>query len=169
MFFSRSQFKSTFSYIPQRMADKERLEKLRFSENADEMMIRSEHGGGSKRKRVEEEHKKLCSKSIVFSDNNKMNKTVGTCTEDDCEFCNEYKSEIDGQKAMSTTELLLCPSFRLLEENNVLNAKNTDKERLDPLQNAAIERLRGEEDKLMIIKNTQHRLEFINKYNEGIN
>ena len=150
------------------MADKERLEKLRYSEKEDEMMIRSENGGGSKRKRVEEEHKKLCSKSIVFSKDNKLNKTVGTCTEDDCEFCNEYKSEIDGQKDMSTTELL-CPSFRLLEENNVLNAKNTDKERLDPLQNAAIARLRGEEDKLGKLKNTKHRLEFINKYNEGIN
>ena len=151
------------------MADKERLEKLRYSEKEDEMMIRNEHGGGSKRKRVEEEHKKLCSKRIVFSKDNKLNKTVGCCTEDDCEFCKEYKSESDGQKAMSTTELLLCPSFRLLEEDNILNAKNTNKERLDPLQNAAIERLRGEEDKLGKLKNTKHRLEFINKYNEGIN
>jgi len=156
------------SPTPQRMADKERLEKLRYSEKEDEMMIRSEHGGGSKRKRVEEEHKKLCSKSILFSEDNKLNKTVGTCTEDDCEFCNEYKSESDGQKAMSTTELL-CPSFRLLEENNILNANNTDKEGLDSLQNAAIERLRDEEDKLGKLKNTKHRLEFINKYNEGIN
>jgi len=165
------------------MADQERLEKLRFSEKADEMIMRYEREGRDKmRPKEDTEAIELCSRPIVFSAkiDIRFAENSHACMAEECQFCKRdsiYRqdllldNELDGwdvsaneSPLMKKTAKILHPVVRLIDDDSFLDADDDAM----PGVPSATKRLKLEEDKLGRLKSTKHKLEFINKYNNGM-
>ena len=149
-------------------------------------MRRYEHKGGQKRTKEDVEVTKLCSRKIVFSDKNDKYPKADFCNDEQCQLCNteslddsqqlnllsivecaRTKRMIAEVEAPTTAAVELLPSIQRIDDNYFSHAKNVNKTG-DHEKDAAIKRLRMEEDKLKKVKHTKHCLEFINKYNKGM-
>ena len=172
-----------------RLTDQERLEKLRYAEKADEIMLRYEHEGGNKRPSKEDvEATKLCSRPIIFSDEKEADLVENNeaCMNEECQLCSEdsiYRKDVlldseIGEHTLGTpaSESLLIqksanvinPDARLLDGDYFSHIKHGVGETGDdPPKDGATKRLKMEEDKREKLNNTKHSLEFIRKYNDG--
>lgn len=183
------------------LADQERLEKLRYTERADEMVMRYEHEGLSKRHSQEEaERYKLCSRPIRFSNETtrQTTKQAKVCPDPQCQFCQKNKGNL--QQLLLDSEInefkvdapatespvfqrdtkVLDPGFCIVGDEHFLEAEEEDldndgkdaskSKRVNPSRRDAstAKRLKTEEEKLWVLRNTKHSLEFIKKYNEGM-
>mmetsp|Transcript_5306 Transcript_5306/g.6893 ORF Transcript_5306/g.6893 Transcript_5306/m.6893 type:complete len:185 (+) Transcript_5306:3-557(+) len=95
------------------------------------------------------------------------------------------KFEMDAPPAQSPvfqqSTQVLNPSFRIISSDFLVQAEASDytkgngkedswgkRANLSRRDASTAKRLKTEEDKLFVLKNTKHRLEFIKKYNEGL-
>eukprot|EP00571_Detonula_confervacea_P001961 CAMPEP_0172320828 /NCGR_PEP_ID=MMETSP1058-20130122/41569_1 /TAXON_ID=83371 /ORGANISM="Detonula confervacea, Strain CCMP 353" /LENGTH=1748 /DNA_ID=CAMNT_0013036181 /DNA_START=90 /DNA_END=5336 /DNA_ORIENTATION=+ len=171
-----------------RMADQEKLEKLRYSEKADEMMMRYVHEvGGKQHNKKDIEVTRLCSRPIVFSDQYEthLGENARACLNDECQLCkknsfyrqqvlleneiNEFKLGAPSTESplIQKTTKLLNPTVRLIGDDYFLHAKGDSKSGGTPPKDGTIKQLKEEEDKLGKLKNAKHSLEFIKRYNDG--
>jgi len=185
-----------------RLADGERIERQKFTEDAEHLMIRYQYENRNKRRNQEEiEVDKLCSRPIRFSrEMQRHNTRQGkACKDDECQFCKKNKGylhhlllnnemsafKMDAPAILSPvfqqSTKVLNPSFRIINDNYFLEAEaaenftNEGKEgsggkRVNQSRRDAstAKRLKMEEDRLLMLKNTKHSLEFIKKYNAGM-
>lgn len=181
-----------------RLADGERIEKQKFTEKADELLMLYQYENRNrKRSRGEVEFDKLCAQSIIFS--NEKTRLVArdwkSCPEDHCQICKEECMQVrqlnrgrvnDDRKTNllsgnENPEKVLLPSYRIVDDIfSVCAGDNSVKDDTTSLSSAEIrsakgrravstaKRIKTEEDKLLMLKNTQLCLEFIKKYNGGM-
>lgn len=177
-----------------RLADGERIEKQKFTEKADQLMMLYQYENRNrKRSREEVEFDKLCARSVAFSTETTwpMTREGKSCTDDQCQFCKVDSEQLrhlildseneDRTKEQTPVEVLL-PSYRIVNDIFSLIADSGTKEgvSVDAVASAEIKsaksrrdvstakRVKIEEDKLLMLKNTKHCLEFIKKYNGGM-
>ena len=147
------------------------------------MTRRYEHEVSDKKSKEEIEAEKFCSRRIIFAEGSAP--SGGTCLQEGCQFCKRDSAyrynvllddEIDQCKigAPSTdsplirmTSTVLNPGVRLIGHDELKNFDN-DATRKFQDEDDTITSLQKEEEKLAKVKNTKHRLEFINKYNNGL-
>lgn len=173
------------------LADQERLEKLRYAEKEDELRIQYEYEGRTRRSTEDIETSKLCSRCIIFSDNNETHfgEKAGVCLNHGCQLCkhdnvhrqqllleneiNEWK--LSDPTAMSpliqTTVTVLSPDVRVIDVISFVKAAagEEEKSKVDSgdkeVESAKLMFL--EESKLEKLNSTRRALEFIKSYNEG--
>jgi len=184
-----------------RMADGERIEKQKFTEKAEHMMIRYQYENRNRRRNQEDiEVDKLCSRPIRFSKETQRHNTRQgkACADDDCQFCKKDKGYLHHlllDDEMSAFKMsapptqspvfqqctkVLNPAFRIIHED-FLQAEESENDNDDGKEGSGgkraiqsrrdastAKRLKMEEDKLLMLKNTKHSLEFIKKYNSGM-
>lgn len=174
-----------------RLADGERIEKQKFTEKADQLMMLYQYENrNKKRSREEVEFDKLCARSVIFTnETTRLATREGkSCPDDHCQFCvtdnvaTEDRKKDLHSKNQSPVRVLL-PSFRIVDDIFSLHAGGTTTVgvREDPsvaskeIKNAksrrdvsTAKRLKIEEDKLLMLKSTTQCLEFIKKYNAGM-
>merc|ERR1712194_587599 len=184
-----------------RLADGERIEKQKFTEKAEHMIMLYQYENRNKRRNQEDvEVEKLCSRPIMFLNETMRQSTRQgkACKDDECQFCtkkNGYLHHLLLDSAMSkfntdasaTSSLVfqqstkvLNPSFRIIDDEYFLKAESSECPKNNRKQDcgkrvnqsrrdaSTAKRLKMEEDKLLMLKNTKHSLEFINKYNSGL-
>jgi len=184
-----------------RLADGERIEKQKFTEKAEQMIMQYQYENRNKRRNQEDvEVEKLCARPIMFVNETMRQSTRQgkACKNGECQFCTKENgylhhllldSEISkfNTDATATSSLVfqqstkvLNPSFRIIDDEHFLKAessecpKNSRNEDCGKRVNqsrrdaSTAKRLALEEDKLLMLKNTKHNLEFINKYNSGL-
>merc|ERR1719296_154451 len=185
-----------------RLVDAERIEKQKFTEKAEHMMIRFQYENRNKRRNQEDiEVEKLCSRPIKFCHETQRHNTRQgkTCADDQCQFCKKDKgylhhllldSEMDEFKMDApATESpvfqksieVLNPVFRTINDDYLTEAEAADDLKEDAKQASGnkrvnqsrrdvstSKRVKVEEDKLLLLKNTKHSLEFIKEYNNGM-
>lgn len=179
-----------------RLADCERIEKQRYAEKADQLMMRYQYEHrNKKRSREEIEFDHLCSRPIVFSnETTRLATRQGkSCADELCRFCKKTNdehlrhllldSEVKECRAVipvSTQNPLkvLLPSFRVIdvnadgaseidkcEENGASAEIKKAQSRRDV---STAKRVKTEEDRLLVFKNTKRCLEFLKQYNRGM-
>lgn len=185
-----------------RLVDAERIEKQKFTEKAEHMMIRFQYENRNKRRNQEDiEVEKLCSRPIKFCHETQRHNTRQgkACADDQCQFCKKDKgylhhllldSEMDEFKMDApATESpvfqksieVLNPVFRTINDDYLTEAEAADDLKEDAKQASGnkrvnqsrrdvstSKRVKVEEDKLLLLKNTKHSLEFIKEYNNGM-
>ncbi len=176
-----------------RLADGERIEKQKFTEKADQLMMLYQYENRNrKRSREEVEFDKLCARPVFFCNETTrlMAREGKSCTDDQCQFCNDDNVQITERENEDLAKGLvsenqshlqvLLPSFRVVEDVFSLSA-GADVVREDASMASAemrsavsrraistAKRVKIEEDKLLMLKDTKHCLEFIKKYNGGM-
>jgi hypothetical protein len=187
-----------------RLADGERIEKLKFTEKAEQMMLFYQYQNRNKGRHKEDiEVDKLCARPIIFSnETQRPNTRHGKSCEDDlCLFCNKAKgflhhllldNEIKeftmGAPATESpvfvqSTKVLNPSCHVIDDSffpevrgtmqNVKDdgneatrgSKRSNQSRRDA---STAKRVKTEEDKLLMLKNIKHGLDFIKSYNTGL-
>lgn len=176
-----------------RFADAERIEKHRYTERAEEIMIRHEYENRNRGKNQEDvEVEKLCTRPVKFGTESQRHHTRhGTaCKDEQCQFCMKEKgylhhllldSEIGEFKMDAPTSechlfqkstKVLNPTFRMINDDYLMeaDAESDIKEKVNQSRRDATtsKRLKTEEEKLLVLRNTKHSLEFIQRYNDGM-
>lgn len=189
-----------------RFAEAERMEKHRYTEKAEQEMMRIQYENRNKKRNKEDVAvEKLCSQPIKFSnESQRQNSRHGkACKDDQCQFCKKDKGYVQhlllpneiSQFTMDApptesplfqkTTKLLKPNVRVITDSffseeageatpedaqddskqDASGGKRANQSRRDA---STAKRLRTEEDKLLVLRNTKHSLEFIKEYNKGL-
>ena len=179
-----------------RMADGERIEKQKFTERAEEALLRYQYENRSKGRTKEEiEAEKLCSRPIKFSNQSKSSGRGGqACKDDKCQFCQKDKSYLHHllldhevkehnmdappteTPAFQQSTKVLDPSvciindefFRSAEEAELKQTSGIKRVNQSRRDASTAKRVKTEEEKLWMLQNTKHSLGFIEKYNQGL-
>ena len=169
------------------LADQERLEKIRYEERADELRIRYEYANPNPN--MEDiEIAKLCSRRIVFSDNEETHFDVkaGVCLSRGCQLCNfdgvhqqqllenethecKLTDPTSRSPSIQTTVTILSPAIHAIDVISFAKAKSAEEEKVD-ICDKVVESTKHkilEEFKLEELQNSRHALEFIKNYNSG--
>lgn len=169
------------------LADQERLEKIRYEERADELRIRYEYANPNPN--MEDiEIAKLCSRRIVFSDNEDTHFDVkaGVCLNHGCQLCNfdgVHRQQLPENEtnecnltdttsrspSIQTTVPILNPAIHVIDVVSFAKAEAAEEEEVDICDKEVESTKRKilEEFKLEKLQNSRHSLEFIKNYNYG--
>ncbi len=187
-----------------RLADGERIEKHKFTEKAEQMMLFYQYENRNKGRHKEDiEVDKLCARPIFFSNETQRPNTRHgkSCKDDQCLFCNKAKGFLhhlllDNEIKEFTMDAPATESPVFVQSTKVLNpschviddsffsevrgtmhevkddgnedtrgSKRSNQSRRDA---STAKRVKTEEDKLLVLKNIKHGLEFIKSYNSGL-
>ena len=186
-----------------RLADGERIEKQKFTEKAEQMMLFYQYENRNKGRHKDDiEVDKLCVRPIIFSnETQRPNTRHGKCKDDQCLFCNKAKgflhhllldNEIkefvmdapatESPVFVQSTKVL-NPSCHIIDDSFFSEVGGTMHEVKDDRNEATrgskrsnqsrrdastAKRVKTEEDKLLMLKDIKHGLEFIKNYNSGL-
>ena len=187
-----------------RLADGERIEKQKFTEKAEQMMLFYQYENRNKGRHKDDiEVDKLCARPIFFSNETQRPNTRHgkSCKDDQCLFCNKAKGFLhhlllDNEIKEFTMDAPATESPVFVQSTKVLNpschviddsyfsevrgamhevkddgkeatrgSKRSNQSRRDA---STAKRVKTEEDKLLMLKNIKHGLEFIKSYNSGL-
>merc|ERR1712194_164308 len=184
-----------------RLADGERIEKQKFTEKAEHLMMLYQYENRNKgRNREDIEVDKLCSRPIRFlNEALRHNTRQGkACKDDRCQFCTKERGylhhllldnemsafNMDAPASLSPvfqqSTKVLNPSFHIVNDEYLMNAEVAEQPKEDRKEDcgkrvhqsrrdaSTAKRLKTEEEKLLMLKNTKHSLEFITRYNRGL-
>lgn len=184
-----------------RMADGERIEKQKFTEKTEHLMMLYQYENRNKgRNREDIEVDKLCSRPIRFlNEALRHNTRQGkACKDDRCQFCTKERGylhhllldnemsafNMDAPASLSPvfqqSTKVLNPSFHIVNDEYLMNAEVAEQPKEDRKEDcgkrvhqsrrdaSTAKRLKTEEEKLLMLKNTKHSLEFITRYNRGL-
>ena len=147
-----------------RLRDWEKLETLKLNAKEKQMMMQHRCKNRNNKRRKRGEVKKLLVRPIKFSKGGNT-RQKNACKDEECPLCKGEKKDEQSTTVLIPRIYIINDEYLLKAENEGTGGKSVNRSQRDA---STAERLKVEEDRLLVLKNTKHSLEFIKKYNSGM-